>query len=107
MVDTEFISPSNITVYLLFEPEYYNIQGVSVDTKKRVVKKYNDFFNNYLTKFDTGISTYVKSQFQVVLNYMKEDTLDIGKSFLDVNTKLDKIREEDFREILPEIEGML
>ena len=38
---------------------------------------------------------------------MKEDTLDIGKSFLDVNTKLDKIREEDFREILPEIEGML
>ena len=105
-VDTEFISPKNITIYLLFEPKYYNIQGLSTDMKNSVVETYNKFFNTYLTKFDTDVSTYVKNQFEVVLNYIQEGTLDIKKNFININTKLDKIRKENFREIFPEIEGM-
>jgi predicted AlkP superfamily phosphohydrolase/phosphomutase len=74
--------------------------------KNSVVETYNKFFNTYLTKFDTDVSTHVKNQFEVVLNYIQEGTLDIKKNFININTKLDKIRKENFREIFPEIEGM-
>jgi len=98
-VETEFITRGNISLYYLSTPEYLNIQGLSQDKKQEVIDKYNTFFGEYLNR---DIRT--REHFQAILNYMQDDNITIN--FRDRILNLDKIRNENFKEVFPEISGI-
>jgi len=98
-VDTKFIARGNISLYYLSEPEYISIQGLSQDKKQEVIDKYNVFFDEYL---DDDIRTC--EYFQAILNYMQSDSTSIN--FRDGIMKLDKIRNENFEKVFPELVGI-
>ena len=88
-------------------PEHYNIQGLPLEIKRKVVERYNEFFESYLVKFDDETLDYVKNQFENILNHMNTTQTSTIDSFLEENSKLDNIRNENFSEIFPEIHSLL
>ena len=106
-VDNEFILPTDIKLDSLNMPEQYNIQGLPLEVKSKVVERYNEFFESYLVKFEDETLDYVKSQFENVLNHMNCHSFRGINSFLEENTKLDSIRKENFSEIFPEVYTLL
>ena len=53
-MDNEFISPTDMKLDSLSMPEHYNIQGLPLEIKRKVVERYNEFFESSikLRKFD-------------------------------------------------------
>jgi hypothetical protein len=98
-IEAKFIRRGSISLYYLTEPEYISIQGLSQDKKQEVIDKYNVFFDEYL---DDDIRT--REHFQAILNYMQSDSTSIN--FRDGIMKLDKIRNENFEKVFPELVGI-
>tara|TARA_Y100000741_G_C18214069_1_gene542944 strand:+ start:44 stop:1306 length:1263 start_codon:yes stop_codon:yes gene_type:complete len=106
-VDSEFILPTDIQLDSLSMPEQYNIQGLPLEVKSKVVKRYNEFFESYLVKFDDETLDYVKNQFENILNHMNVTQTSTIDNFLEENNKLDNIRNENFSEVFPEVYTLL
>jgi len=106
-VDSKFILPTDFKLDSLSMPEHYNIQGLPLEIKNKVVERYNEFFESYLVQFDDETLDYVKSQFENVLNHMNATQTSTINDFSEENSKLDNIRDENFSEIFPEMYNLL
>jgi hypothetical protein len=100
-VDAGLIGPHDYNIYLLFEPEYYNLQRMPTYMKERVRRKYNQFFDEYLIKLPEGDK--IQAQFERVLTHMYERDLDMLPEFKRYTHQLDRLRKENFAAVFPEL----
>ncbi|MCP4123218.1 MAG: twitch domain-containing radical SAM protein [Bacteroidetes bacterium] len=112
-VDQGLMQPEELNMYVVFEPEFYNLQRLPDFFKKRIEDKYRDFFSGYLSKFNSKVRSYVEGQFIEVLNHMNKDDQFQSASgsykdnnFITYNRKLDALRNEDLLEVFPELEDL-
>lgn len=109
-IDRGLLEPKKLTVYLIFEPHFYNIQNLPSEFKKRVEQRYAEFFKSCRNKLSKDDSEHVKAQFMRIINHMnneeKFETPDNSyakETFMTFNQKLDRYRNEDLVEVFPEL----
>lgn len=107
-----WIGETDINVYVLFEPYFYNVATLPDDLKLKVENRYHKFFEDNNKRFSKSTSDYLRNQFQVVLTHMRhpkeEKPLDYynGHDFTSYNRVLDNLRGEDFQKVFPELKDL-
>jgi len=90
---------------ILLEPSMYNIRNFPEPLKARLTCQYNEFIATYLT--DHNASEETKNHFRAVIQYMNEESLHRLFIFKAVTRILDKLRNESFPEVFPELGELL
>ena len=112
-VEQGLIKPKEIMVYIVFEPDFFNIQDLPYFFKKRIQAKYQLFFDNCLSTFDEESKQYALLQFNRILDHMNEvDKFQSDlesynqQTFTSYNSTLDQLRNEDIVKVFPELEDL-
>jgi MoaA/NifB/PqqE/SkfB family radical SAM enzyme len=104
---------SSIIVHNLYGPKHLNIQNLPPEMKKYVTDRYYKFLKDIqeISLWPNDPSWYhiVSQRLLGILQHMNDAKDDPAewKNFLSETQKLDKIRNEDWRESLPEIAQMI
>ena len=105
--------PEDLNLYVVFEPDFYNIQGLPQSFKQKVEDKYARFYEEYVSRLSNRAQQHVKAQFNQILSHMnKEDGFQPDKAtynnhtFYTYNKTLDDLRKEDLREVFPELQEL-
>jgi len=84
------IDAHDLYVNILERPSYYNVQILPKELKRKVVDK-------YLSHMDANKPKEINQAFQSILDYMmEEDRSDLYHLFLEKNTQLDDLRDEQY-----------
>jgi sulfatase maturation enzyme AslB (radical SAM superfamily) len=67
-VDTEFISPGNISLYYVAYPYLWDIKALPVDKKQEILDKYNAFIEEYLRGDEYYQSIRVEEDLRAILS---------------------------------------
>ena len=105
-VENKIVQRDQFFINILQSPEYYSIQNLSEDLKVKVEEKYKKYIkNNWSDEMPRDSKWRTDLDFLSVLSLMnaKKPNENMRKQFLDTTRALDKIRDEDFRKIFPEL----
>lgn len=112
-VENRLLKPKHLNVYLVFEPEFYNIQTLPEFFKQRIRDKYDEFLKTYVSKFRSRIRATVEAQFTRVLDHLnnpEEFRSDLEsyhqQTLTSFNDKLDALRDEDVVSVFPELKDL-
>ena len=105
MLEKGLIGADDIIANMLVEPVEYNIRNFPPHLKSEITRKYDDFIATCLEGEDVVEET--KNQFRAVITYMNGEDLDHLGKFRSATKRLDEMRNEDFREVFPEIKELL
>jgi molybdenum cofactor biosynthesis enzyme MoaA len=87
-IQLNMIKANDLYLNILERPSYYNIQILPKEIKQKVIDK-------YLRHIDASKPKQINQAFQSILDYMmEEDRSDLYELFLEKNTQLDRLREE-------------
>jgi len=106
------IQPREINIYLLFEPDFYNILHLPPALKLRVRDKYKWFLEEYILKLTEADQQYLRDQFTTVLLQLNKEPELMppgyynNHTFATYNGLLDQNRNENFRDIFPELQEL-
>lgn len=106
IVDNEFIQdPRDIHINLVQFPKHYSLQSLPKEIKKQIEELYLDMADYC----DSHKIERVGEQFKMAVNYMNEEDIfeQERNTFRNMTKNLDKIRNESFLEVFPELECML
>jgi MoaA/NifB/PqqE/SkfB family radical SAM enzyme len=102
---------NNIIVHNLYGPRHLNTQHLPKDMKKYITDRYYKFLKDIKEQWPDEIDWYhlVEQRLQSILQHMNgnEDDPEIWKLWFYETGRLDKIRNEDWRKSLPELEQMI
>ncbi len=93
-VRLKLIKPNDFYLNILDRPKHFNIKVLPLDRKEKIKANYIEWLEE---KRITGLPKLIENQFFEVLNFMLKD--DYSKHYptlVEVNHKLDAIREESF-----------
>jgi radical SAM protein with 4Fe4S-binding SPASM domain len=94
------VNENNIFLYnILTGPKYYSINILPKSEKEKLLKKYN----NFLMNLDTKQKNKFKNDFSSIFSFMNDrpsDSEQLIFQFKDITIKLDKIRNESYKEVL-------
>jgi len=99
-----------LTHHVAHKPHYLNIRVLPKDLKEEAVRRFDDLMDEIL---DVGYPEHVYDQARSirdsVVNYMMaEDTHQKGwPAFVDYTTRLDRIRNQDIRDVVPEMRSYI
>lgn len=99
-----------LTHHVAHRPHYLNIKVLPPDIKKEVVARFDDLLEHVLeTGYPEQVYDQAKSIRDSVVNYMmSEDRYESGwPAFVDYTTRLDAIRNQDIRDVVPELREYL
>lgn len=103
-VEKGFIKPQDLNVNILQNPEYYRIDIASEELKDLIRKKYNDHLD-WLRPLDSLNRATVG--FESALNYLDaNDNSNLQLQFVQKTQQLDRIRNENIVDVIPELESM-
>ena len=105
MVEQKLVQPDRVNLYLLFDPPYFNLTNLTPSLKQQVLKLYEDFEKSYLNTLPHTGS--FKNHIQAVMNYMMSEDGNGQKEFAYWITAVDKLREENFVSVFPELAEMM
>lgn len=101
----------SIIVHNLYGPTHLNTQNLPKSMKNYITERYNKFLEDIQKQWpdDAGFLNLVEQRLSSILHHMHavDDNPDEWKSFFYHTEKLDKIRGENWKESLPEIEQMI
>ena len=101
-VDRGLLEPNNIRVNMLTYPDYYRIQIIPKEERKKFIDKYNEHIKWIDDNFGKGVA---KEGFMSILNFLEQKNYEnLIPDFIDRNTPLDELRGESFFEVCPELE---
>ena len=101
-VDRGLLEPNNIRVNMLTYPDYYRIQIIPKEERKKFIDKYNEHIKWIDDNFGKGVA---KEGFMSILNFLEQKNYEnLIPDFIDRNTPLDELRGESLFEICPELE---
>lgn len=113
-VDEGLMQPEDLNLYMVFEPDFYNIQRLPDDFKRKVEQKYQQFYEDYVSRFLPKTREYVLGQFNQVLSHMNKPSQFLpdkatyhNHTFRSYNLTLDELRRESFTETFPELAELL
>lgn len=87
------ISPS---FHTLVNPEWYSVQILPLETKKDIIEKYNEWYQQADWKMA------LKPKFDKILEYMmQEDKSHLLPKFIEMTRSLDKLRNQNLANTLP------
>ena len=97
-----FLKPQDLNVNILQDPEYYRIDVLSASYKEQVKHKWQEHLEwlrplDNLTRATTGFESAIKFM-------MSDDKSHLQTKFWDRTNKLDKIRNENIVEYIPELQ---
>ena len=101
-VDRGLLEPNNIRVNMLTYPDYYRIQIIPKEERKKFIDKYNEHIKWIDDNFGKGVA---KDGFMSILNFLEQKNYEnLIPDFIDRNTPLDELRGESLFEVCPELE---
>ena len=96
------VEPNNIRVNMLTYPDYYRIQIIPKEERKKFIDKYNEHIKWIDDNFGKGVA---KEGFMSILNFLEQKNYEnLIPDFIDRNTPLDELRGESLFEVCPELE---
>jgi len=107
------IGVNGMRLNFLFSPAYYNMKILGRGARRKVIRRYESFINDYLKKQE-GITQETIDHFNAVIYFLKNDS--IGDKlkrlknrlhFKFITKRLDRIRDEDFASAFPEVVDLL
>lgn len=104
LVENKFVSPDRVNLYLLFTPSSLSVTNLSPELKKQVEVLYKSFKADFLDQIED--SQKIKSHINAVLNLMNSKQDKQLAAFKNLITSVDKIRDENFLEVYPELKSM-
>ena len=91
-VDRGLLEPNNIRVNMLTYPDYYRIQIIPKEERKKFIDKYNEHIKWIDDNFGKGVA---KDGFMSILNFLEQKNYEnLIPDFIDRNTPLDELRGE-------------
>ncbi|MBS1618789.1 MAG: twitch domain-containing radical SAM protein [Bacteroidetes bacterium] len=105
LVSKKLVDADRVNMYLLFYPGYFAVTNLTPALKEQVTKLYADFEHNYLNSL--AGSEKIKSHIAAALNLMNSRQDHLLLQFTNAIRQVDRIREEDFLGIYPELKDML
>lgn len=105
MVDNNFVAPERMNLYLLFDPDYYNITNLTPLLKDKVRAKYKAFDEEYLSTIDNNAN--IRNHMNAILNFMDSGEGEKQEEFKHWIIEVDKLRNENFKDVFPELEEMI
>ncbi|WP_372655403.1 twitch domain-containing radical SAM protein [Halobacteriovorax sp.] len=103
-LDNNILTPSDIRINTLTLPEYLCISNLPAREKEIVKKQIRNYSKELLTKFDFDCLTSLLTQLNGIIQQVSIESNDEHfKTFLSITTQLDKIRNEDIKEVIPEL----
>ena len=101
-VDRGLLEPNNIRVNILTYPDYYRIQIIPKEERKKFIDKYNEHIKWIDDNFGKGVA---KDGFMSILNFLEQKNYEnLIPDFINRNTSLDELRGESLFKICPELE---
>ena len=101
-VDRGLLEPNNIRVNMLTYPDYYRIQIIPKEERKKFIDKYNEHIKWIDDNFGKGVA---KEGFMSILNFLEQKNYEnLIPDFINRNTSLDELRGESLFEVCPELE---
>jgi|TARA_B110000977_G_C11064269_1_gene487178 radical SAM protein with 4Fe4S-binding SPASM domain len=97
------INYDNFFINLLQYPIHYHVSILSDKYRKKITKKLNKFIRHHNKTYNTNITSHFKHilyELQIPFN------LEAAKQFIELTTKLDKLRNENTFKVLPEMEDV-
>lgn len=103
-VDSNFIKPDKFHINLVQTPEHLRLQILPIHIKKELTREYKKLADiSRKRNID-----HLAEQFDSTINFMwQEDRTDLLESFSKYTLALDKIREEKFQSLFPELEEII
>lgn len=91
----------NFFINLLEQPTHYHVHILPYDYRKHIIHKLESFIREYNVKYNTSIDDL----FTHIIHELKkpQSTRDVEK-FINTTTKIDKIRNENTFNIIPELQ---
>lgn len=105
MVDNKFVQPDRMNLYLLFSPSYFNVTNLTSTLKEKAKLKLGQFEKEYVDSLSNNSN--IKNHLGAVINYMLSANDNKQDEFRHWVTQVDKIRNENFISVFPELEDML
>ena len=106
IVDNKFIEhPKNIHLNLVQFPKHYTLQALPKECKKVLTEEYN----NLAEYCEANKVATIADQWKMAINYMNEEDIweQERNTFRNITKNLDKVREEKFVNVFPELESMM
>lgn len=88
-------TPNKFHISFVETPEYYNVRILDRETKQKITS----YYNSNLLKFKPEMQSYLKR----ILIYMNEKDINMNSEFKLFTNRLDKIRNQNTREVFPEL----
>lgn len=107
-----YIGINDIELNLLYRPDYLNIKTLPVNYKEKVEDQYVRHIswiinNNTIGSVNNSKINNTVRQFEAIVSYLySEDYSNKLPALLNYNKRLDKLRNETFSDILPELSGI-
>ncbi len=105
MVDSKLVLPDKMNLYLLFDPPYFNITNLTLPLKEKVTSKLKKFETDYLSSLTNNAN--INNHLNAVITFMKSEQGHKQNEFRHWVTEVDKLRNEKFLSIFPELEEMM
>jgi len=105
MVDNKFVEPDRMNLYLLFDPDYFNITNLTQRLKQKVLKQFEEFEKNYLDGLPK--SGNIRNHVKAVTTFMMSENGTQQKEFQHWVTAVDELRGEKFVSVFPELAEMI
>ena len=100
-VDRGLLEPNNIRVNMLTYPDYYRIQIIPKEERKKFIDKYNEHIKWIDDNFGKGVA---KEGFMSILNFLEQKNYEnLIPDFINRNTSLDELRGESLYQVAPEL----
>lgn len=104
----DYIKPNDIIFNMLLDPDEYRIQVLPPKHKLKVAFKLKNTLDRLKKEMPTEKFTHYEWQLSGVLDFLyKEDQSYLLKDFSQRTQALDKIRNESFSKVYPELESLL
>jgi len=102
-IEEGLVEPANIRINILLDPTYMRLQILNPEQKDQIKQKYQQHIQ-YLKQFENINS--VINDYKNIIKFLETDRTSEQSVFLYKTTKMDKIRNENFFTVFPELEGL-
>lgn len=99
-----YVHANDFCVNLLLAPEKLSVQTLSAENKRKATQKIEKLIAD-LIRPRFGPNSIAEQRFQAAINHMNaRDLSHLKEEFIQYNKSLDEIREENFRQVFPELD---
>lgn len=106
VVELDLINVDELKINILQGPPWYRISTLPLDWRKKAEKNIRNHIKYFINNFDNHKN--IENQFQSIIDFLNQnDTSEYLDEFIRRTKDLDKLRNESFKGIFPELANLL